>query len=177
MTVSKPIPLVLCFILVTPLVTSCVPAEHQCKEYRKIAEEWLGAGEKSKIGDALAERIKGGASLADFLPPTGVLVAALMVPIMGIAGTMIVLILLLALYHRRTMAMIAKGSFEQKPLAVRWDLLVLLTGLILIFLGPAISIYLVSAYGVYPWAVSGGVIPFFLGGAFLVFHKMYLSKQ
>ena len=73
----------------------------------------------------------------------------------------------------RVMALIEKGQFERKPFNIKWELFFLFIGLILTLVGIAVSIFMISLHGLHSWTITGGVIPLFIGIAFLIFYKLY----
>ncbi|MCP4130089.1 MAG: hypothetical protein GY754_03630 [bacterium] len=123
-----------------------------------------------KINDAVAHAIKEG-KLKDMMPPTIVMVFGVMVPITAIAGFFTFLIVFVKLNHRRSILMIEKGV-TQPVVKRRWDLAFLFVGLILSFLGVGISLTTVSYFGPQPWTFMSGVIPLFIGIAFLLFYRL-----
>ena len=172
---------------VVALLSGCVPREDKIKvRYNHYGNELMQTiVEKIKDGTlkdslppelekALAERIRT-AKLQDILPPTGVIIFGLLIPILCILAFLAFLILFMRFYHIRAMAMIEKGNYERKPLNIRWDLIFLFFGLLLTFLGPAISIYMISLFGFQSSTLTGGIIPLFIGFSLLVFYKMYIN--
>jgi hypothetical protein len=167
------------------LFSGCVPREKKSKFpfHRQSNELIQTITEKLKDGtlkDALPpelekvliERIKTG-TLKDFLPPTSIIIFGMMIPIISILAFLAFLIVFLRLYHIRAMSRIEKGDYERKPLNIRWNLFFLFSGLVLTFLGPAISIYMISLFELQSWTVTSGIIPLFIGISLLVFYKMY----
>ena len=167
---------------------SCAPREERNKNrfFSKEANEMMQTiTEKMKNGSltlkdtlppdmekAIAERIKT-VKLSDFTPHPSVMIAALMIPIVSVIAFFAFLIVLLKLYHMRVMAMIEKGNYERRPLNIKWELVFLFIGLVLSFVGPGISIYMVSAFGLASRTITAGIVPLFIGIAFLVFYKLY----
>jgi uncharacterized membrane protein YdbT with pleckstrin-like domain len=169
-------------------IPGCVPEErqddrhftYQARELAKTVNEKLKDGTLKdslppELTDALSEIIKSG-NIRRFLPPTGVIISALLIPIFAVIGLFAFLVIFARLYHMRAMAMIEKGVYERRPKRnIRWELFFLFAGLILVFLGPAISIYMISLYGFQSWTFTAGIIPLFIGFAVLVFYKQYLK--
>jgi hypothetical protein len=169
----------------TIIITGCVPKEkrgkfpfhHESNEIMQIITEKLKDGTLKdtlppELEKAVIERIKTG-KVQDFLPPTSVMVAGIMIPIISIIAFFALLVFLARLYHIRTLARIEKGDLERRPIKFRWELIVLFLGLILAFLGPAISIYTISLFELQSWTITSGIIPLFIGIALLVFYKIY----
>ncbi len=174
-------------VLFTAIIalSGCIPREkiHKDTFYRQYNEIMQVIKEKLKDGTlkdalppelekAVIERIKTG-NVQDLLPPTGVMIAGIMIPIISVLAFFALLIALVRLYHIRAMARIEKGNYEPKPLNIRWELFILFFGLVLTFLGPAISIYMISLFELESWTITSGIIPLFIGIALLVFYKMY----
>jgi hypothetical protein len=167
------------------LFTGCLPKEKRDKfPFYKQSNELLQViTEKLKDGTlknalppelekAVIERIKTG-KLQDFLPPTSIIVVGMMIPIICILAFFTLLIIFIRLYHLRALARIEKGDLERRPMNIRWELFILFFGLLLTFLGPAISIYTVCLFELQSWTITSGIIPLFIGLALLVFYKMY----
>jgi len=138
-----------------------------CKEDKKdyISDD--------KIVEALSERIREGGTIKDVLPPTIVLVFALLVPISAIIGFFVFIGLLVKHHNKKVLAMIEKGIYEPKPLNFKWEILLLFIGIILSFAGPGVSLTVVGFAGLETWAVMTGLIPLCLGIALIVFYIIY----
>ena len=153
--------LIVLTILFAPLFSACNEVVYPGKQFQQ--------GESyEKINNAIATAIEEG-KVQELMPPTIVMVVAVMVPITTIIGFFIFLVIFTRLWHRRNMAMIEKGVY--KPSKWRWDLIVLFFGLLLSFVGVGVSITATSYFGPQPWTVMSGVLPLFLGIAFLLFYK------
>ncbi len=155
-------------LMIALTVISCLP-----KDFGK--NELLETIKNSNINNAVAERIKEH-GLKDFFPPTIVMVVGNLIPIFGVIGFFLVLYIFISLYHKKVMAMIDKGTYEPKPINIRWDHICLLIGLVFVFLGPGISLTVSAFFGVRFWSITTGSIPFLVGIAFLIFYG-FLKKQ
>ncbi len=165
--------LILSLLIMTSFTLSCKVED---KSENEIKKKIIEIASDKELKAAVIERIRNGATIKDLLPSTGVLITAAFVPIAGVIGFFIVLGLFIGLYHKRTIAMIEKGTYEKNRIKVRWDLLFLLTGLILTLVGPAISLLVCGILGLSLWAASTGLIPMMLGIALLIFHKLYIQE-
>jgi hypothetical protein len=156
------------FSLFTLIAISCVP-----EDFTK--NELLDTVKNSDLDSAIAERIRE-YGVKDLFPPTIVMVIGIFVPISAIIGFSLVLCIFISLYHKKVMAMIEKGNYTQKP--IRWDLICLLLGIILVFVGPGISVTASAFFGMrlWIWTIASGLIPLLVGIAFLIFYK-FLKKQ
>ncbi len=182
------VPAVALLFIAMTLIPGCIPEErrnekhfsYQARELVKTINEKLKDGTLKdslppELSSALAEAVKSG-NIRRFLPPTSVLIVGIFIPIFTIVGFFAFLIIFAKLYHMRVMALIEKGVYERRSKRnIRWELLFLFVSLVLIFLGPAISIYMISLYGFQSWTFTAGIIPLFIGFAFFVFYKQYLK--
>jgi len=169
---KKTLSIITGLFLMFPLLVSCVPFEHQKNQIAEI----MDMVKDDAIKQSLAQRIRDGLTLTDLIPAS-VLIVGSLIPIFGILGFVIIVFIFIYYYNRRAMAMIEKGTYERRPLNIRWDLAALFTGLVLLFVGIGISLSMICLYGVQLWSVLGGVIPFLLGIAFLVFTAAYKKMK
>jgi small-conductance mechanosensitive channel len=156
------------FSLFTLIAISCVP-----EDFTK--NELLDTVKNSDLDSAIAERVREH-GIKDLFPPTIVMVIGVFIPIIAITGIFLVLVIFIGLYYKKVMAMIEKGTYSPKPIHVRWDLICLLLGIILVFVGPGISVTASAFFGMRLWTIASGLIPLLVGIAFLIFYK-FLKKQ
>lgn len=97
------------------------------------------------------------------MPPTVVLVFGTLIPIAGIIGFFGVIYIFIKLHYKKVNAMIEKGIYESGRIKFKWELLFLFIGLILVFLGPGISLVLIGVIGLYVQSLVMGAIPLLLG--------------
>jgi hypothetical protein len=158
--------IILLFVIAASIAISCVP-----EDFTK--NELLDTVKNSDLDNAIAERIREH-GVKDLFPPTIVMVIGVFVPISAIIGFSLVLCIFISLYHKKVMAMIEKGNYTQKP--IRWDLICLLLGIILVFVGPGISLTTSAFFGMRLWTIASGLIPLLVGIALLIFYRL-LKKQ
>ncbi|MBN1799417.1 MAG: hypothetical protein JW822_12635 [Spirochaetales bacterium] len=147
---------------------SCVPEDF-------TENELLDTVKNSEIDNAIAERVREH-GIQDLFPPTIVMVFGIFIPISAIIGFFLVLGIFISLYHKKAMAMIEKGTYSPKPINIRWDLICLLLGIVLVFVGPGISVTVSAFFGMRLWTITSGLILLLAGIALLIFYKL-LSKK
>lgn len=183
------VPVFMVLFMTAGLLSGCVPRDKDDKNVsrfpaqnlidtinQKIKDGTLKDSVPPEVTSALTEVIRTG-NINRFLPPTSVILFGILIPILTVVGFFAFLIIFIKLYHMRSMALIDKGQYERKPLNIKWELFFLFIGLILAFVGPAISIYMVSLYGLQSWTIFAGIVPLFLGLAFLIFYKVYINMK
>ena len=69
----------------------------------------------------------------------------------------------------------AKAIDNYKATQFRWDVFLLLSGLILVFGGIGLSLFLMGQKGTEQWYT--GVIPFLVGIALLVFYRIFYRNK
>ncbi len=129
------------------------------------------------VKGAIAERIRDGESIREILPPPGVMIAGVMVPISGIIGFFAALILFLNMHHKKVTLMIEKGIYQPKPLNIKWDMIFMLIGVLTSFTGIGVSLFMIGYYGVHPWTFATGSIPFFVGIGFIVLAALFKKMK
>ncbi len=150
-----------------------------------------GKAKEDDMGKAMGERISNGESVFDvvgipdldqFMPSTAERILLWLLPVLAIAGIVVLVIVLNKRRHLRIMAMIEKGIYptdapgRRLHLAkFRWDLFYLLSGLILALGGVGLSLYMMGFKGIRMWYV--GVIPLLVGAALLIFYRIYVKLQ
>ncbi len=100
-------------------------------------------------------------------PTMAVQILVSLIPIVGIGTAGFVVFFWLLWHHRRASALIRAGKYERP----HFDLnsFSLLTGLLLAFIGTALTLFLALMEGK-SLALLGGLIPLACGGALLVFY-------
>lgn len=150
-----------------------------------------GEAKEDDMGKAMGERIANGESVFDvvgipnldqFMPSTVERIMLWLLPVLAIAGIVVLVVVLNKRRHLRMMAMIEKGVYptdasgRRLPTArFRWDLFYLLSGLILVLGGVGLSLYMMGLQGIRMWYV--GVIPLLVGAALLIFYRIYVKLQ
>ncbi|MDH4217949.1 MAG: hypothetical protein OEY18_07575 [Candidatus Aminicenantes bacterium] len=156
------------------------------KEKEKQAEE-----KKDDVGDAIGKRMKEGESLFEvlglpsgdeMLPTTFDLVLLWLIPFSVIVAVVLLIIIVSKRRHQRILAMIEKGILpdasaikEFRATQFRWDIFLLLTGLILGLGGIGLSVFMMGHKGVDQWYM--GIIPFLIGVALLGFYLIFYGKK
>lgn len=132
-------------------------------------------------GESLFEII-GIPSAEDYLPGTFEIVLLWLIPFTVIVGVVILIIIVTKRRHQRILAMIEKGILPDasaikdfKAIQFRWDVFVLLTGLILGLGGIGFSMFMMGKKGVDQWYT--GIIPILFGVALLVFYQIFYKKK
>ncbi len=160
------------------------------QEKEKQAEEPEERKEED-LGDAMKKRMEEGESLFDIigmpdveaLMPTGFEIFLLwLIPFSVIVGVILLIVMVTKRRHQRILAMIEKGLLPDaqavnhyKATQFRWDIFLLLTGLILGFGGIGLSVFMMGYKGPDQWYM--GIIPFLVGTALLVFYLIFYRKK
>ena len=110
---------------------------------------------------------KRGSKLMNSAPSAAAQVLVTVIPIVGISTAGIVVFFWLLWHHRRTSLLIRSGLYQKTQFDL--DSFSLLTGLLLTFIGTALTLFLSILEGK-SLALLGGLIPLATGAALLVFH-------
>jgi len=165
--------------------------QEKTTEQQKEQEKEKQAEKEEDIGDAMKKRMDEGESLfdiigipsvEDYMPTTFEVVLLWLIPFSVIVAVVILIMLVTKRRHQRILAMIEKGILPDaeaishyKATQFRWDVFLLLTGLIMGLGGIGFSLFMMGQKGADQWYV--GVIPFLVGVALLVFHKIFYKKK
>jgi hypothetical protein len=160
-------------------------------DQQKEQEKEKQAEKEEDIGDAMKKRMDQGESMfeiigipspEDYMPTTFEFFLLILIPLSVIVAVVIMIVMITKRRHQRVMAMIEKGILPDaksinnyRATQFRWDVFLLLTGLILGFGGIGFSLFMMGQKGADQWYV--GVIPFLVGVALLVFHKIFYRKK
>lgn len=160
-------------------------------EQQKEQEKEKQAEKEEDIGDAMKKRMDQGESMfdiigipspEDYMPTTFEFFLLILIPLSVIVAVIIMIVMITKRRHQRVMAMIEKGILpdaksisDYRATQFRWDVFLLLTGLILGFGGIGFSLFMMGQKGADQWYV--GVIPFLVGVALLVFHKIFYRRK
>lgn len=162
--------------------TGITQEQQQEKEEQKDPKK-----KKDDFGDALAERLNEGDSLfdalgiTDMMPTTFELFLFWLIPFTALVGIVTLIVVLTKRRHEKILALIEKGDYKKgsassyAPWNVRWDMVLSLTGLVLILGGIGLSLFLIGQHGIHKWHM--GVIPVFVGIACLVFIRIFYKKK
>ena len=141
--------------------------------------------------EALSRRMGEGESMFKILGiptpedymPTGFEIFLLwLIPFSVIVAVVVLILLVSRRRHQRILAMIEKGIFPNaeavnhyRASQFRWDVFLLLTGLILGLGGIGLSVFMMGHKGPEQWYT--GVIPLLVGVALLVFYQIFYRKK
>jgi cytochrome c-type biogenesis protein CcmH/NrfF len=157
--------------------------QEQEKEKQAEKEEDIGTSMKKRMdeGESLFEII-GIPSAEDYMPTTFEVVLLWLIPFSVIAGVVLLIMIITRRRHQRVLAMIEKGILPDakaisnyKSAPFRWDVFLLLTGLVLGLGGIGLSVFMMGHKGPEQWYM--GIIPFLVGVALLVFHQINYKKK
>jgi len=170
---------------------SAFQEQEKTTDQQKEQEKEKQAEKEEDIGDAMKRRMDQGESMfdiigipsvEDYMPTTFEVVLLWLIPFSVIVGVVILIMIATKRRHQRILAMIEKGILPDaeaishyKATQFRWDVFLLLTGLILGLGGIGLSLFMMGQKGADQWYV--GVIPFLVGVALLVFHKIFYKKK
>ena len=165
--------------------------QERAPDQQKEQEKEKKAEKEEDIGDSMKKRMDQGESMfeiigipspEDYMPTTFEFFLLLLIPLSVIVAVVIMIMMITKRRHQRVMAMIEKGILPDaksinsyRASQFRWDVFLLLTGLILGFGGIGFSLFSMGQKGADQWYV--GVIPFLIGVALLVFHKIFYRKK
>jgi hypothetical protein len=165
--------------------------EKTTDQQKKEPEKEKQAEKEGDIGDAMKRRMDQGESMfeilgiptpEDYMPTTFEFFLLLLIPLSVIVAVVILIMMVTKRRHQRILAMIEKGILPNaeainhyKATQFRWDVFLLLTGLILGLGGIGLSVFMMGHKGPEQWYM--GVIPFLFGVAFLVFYKIFYMKK
>jgi cytochrome c-type biogenesis protein CcmH/NrfF len=162
-------------------------AQQQKKEQEKEKQ----AEKEEDLGDSMKKRMDQGESLfdiigipsaEDYMPTTFEVVLLWLIPFSVIVAVVILIVIISKRRHQRVLAMIEKGILPDanaishyKANQFRWDVFLLLTGLILGLGGIGLSVFMMGHKGTEQWYT--GVIPFLVGVALLIFYQIFYRKK
>jgi len=163
--------------------------DQQKKEQEKAKQE--EEKKEEDLGDAMKKRMDEGESLfdiigipsaEDYMPTTFEVVLLWLIPFSVIVAVVVLIMIATKRRHQRILAMIEKGILPNaeainhyKATQFRWDVFLLLTGLILGLGGIGLSVFMMGHKGPEQWYM--GIIPFLVGVALLVFHQIFYRKK
>lgn len=158
------------------------------QEKEKPAEEQK---EEDHMGKAMTKRMEEGESLFDvigipsveeFMPTAFELFLLWLIPFSVIAGIIVMVVIISKRRHQRILAMIEKGILpsaeavkQHRASQFRWDIFLLLTGLILGLGGIGVSLFMMGHKGLDQWYT--GTIPLLIGVALLIFYQIFFRKK
>jgi hypothetical protein len=159
------------------------------QDQQKEQEEQQDKGKKKgdDFGEVLADRLSEGDTLfdalgiSDLMPTTFEIFLLWLIPFTALVGIVALIVVLTKRRHERILAMIEKGDYQKgsgityKPWNIRWDMVLSLTGLVLILGGVGLSLFLIGQHGIQKWHM--GVIPVFVGIACLIFIRVFYRKK
>lgn len=177
------------------LLASETIADYQQQEkttdQQKEQEKEKQAEKEEDIGDAMKKRMDQGESMfeilglptpEDYMPTTFEFFLLWLIPLSVIVAVIILIMLVSKRRHQRILAMIEKGILPDakainhyKATQFRWDVFLLLTGLVLGLGGIGLSVFMMGHKGPEQWYM--GVIPFLVGVALLVFYQIFYRKK
>ena len=187
------------FLVTGPALSAVeTPANTQQQEkttdQQKEQEKEKPAEEKKKeddMGKAMTKRMEEGESLFDvigipsaeeYMPTTFELFLLWLLPFSFIAGIIVMAVIISKRRHQRILAMIEKGILpnaeavkQHRASQFRWDVFLLLTGLILGLGGIGVSLFMMGHKGLDQWYT--GTIPFLIGAALLIFYQIFFRKK
>jgi hypothetical protein len=160
-------------------------------QQKKEQEKEKQAEKEEDLGDVMKKRMDQGESMfeilgiptpEDYMPTTFELVLLWLIPFSVIVAVVILIMLITKRRHQRVLAMIEKGILPNaeaikhyKATQFRWDVFLLLTGLILGLGGIGLSVFMMGHKGPEQWYM--GIIPFLIGVALLVFYQIFYGKK
>ena len=164
-------------------------AKEQQKEQEKTKQE--EEKKEETFDKALTKRMSEGESMfeilgiptpEDYMPTTFEIILIWFIPFSVIVAVVILIMMVTKRRHQRLVAMIEKGILPDaeaikhyKTTAFRWDVFLLLIGLILGLGGIGLSLFMMGYKGPEQWYM--GIIPFLVGVAFLVFYQIFYRKK
>jgi hypothetical protein len=157
--------------------------QDKAKQDEEKKEEDLGDAMKKRMdeGESLFDII-GIPSAEDYMPTTFEFFLLLLIPLSVIVAVVILIMMVTKRRHQRILAMIEKGILPDaeainhyKATQFRWDVFLLLTGLILGLGGIGLSVFMMGHKGPEQWYT--GIIPLLVGVALLVFYQLFYRKK
>jgi hypothetical protein len=165
--------------------------QEKTTDQQKEQEKEKQAEKEEDLGDAMKKRMDEGESLFEiigipsadeYMPTTFEFFLLLLIPLSVIVAVVILIMMVSKRRHQRILAMIEKGILPNaeainhyKATHFRWDVFLLLTGLVLGLGGIGLSLYMMGHKGPEQWYM--GVIPFLVGVALLVFYQIFYRKK
>ncbi len=165
--------------------------EKTTDQQKKEQEKEKQAEKEEDIGDAMKKRMDEGESMfeilgiptpEDYMPTTFELVLLWLIPFSGLVAVIVLIKMVTKRRHQRILAMIEKGILPDakaiknyRATQFRWDIFLLLTGLILGLGGIGLSVFMMGHKGPDQWYM--GIIPFLVGVALLVFYQIFYRKK
>lgn len=167
------------------------PQEKKVDQKQEEKREQQPEKKKDDFEDVFEKRMREGESLfkilgipepEDYMPTTFDLILLWIIPFSVIVGIVALVIIVSKRRHQRILAMIEKGMVpnkatlkEFKAAPFRWDVFLLLTGLILSLGGFGLSVFMIGHKGIDQWYT--GVIPLLVGLALLLFYNIFYKKK
>ena len=165
--------------------------QEQATARQEKQEKEKQAEKEEDIGDTMKRRMDQGESMfeiigiptpEDYMPTPFEVVLLWLIPFSVIVGIILLIVIVSRRRHQRILAMIEKGILPDakainrfKSAPFRWDMFLLLTGLILGLGGIGLSLFMMGQKGTDQWYT--GTIPVFVGAALLVFHQIFFRKK
>lgn len=165
--------------------------DQQKKVQEKEQEEEKKAEKEEDLGDSMKKRMDEGESLfeiigipnvEDYLPTPFEVVLLWLIPFSVIVGVILLIMIITKRRHQRILAMIEKGILpdakaisNHKATQFRWDVFLLLTGLVLGLGGIGLSVFMMGHKGPDQWYT--GIIPFLVGVALLIFYQIFYRQK
>lgn len=193
MTGVKILKLAVIIIVFVLLTAWGIPAQaNPVKVNEQVAQKTEQKAEKEKAEeqkeeDWMTSRMKEGESMFEILgidevmPTTFDLFLLWLLPALIIVALLVLIVIFSKRRHQRAMAMIEKGAYQDKditkymPKPYNWRLITALTGLVLVLGGIGLSLFMIGEKGIEKWHT--GIIPLFVGVAFLIFHLVYFKNK
>lgn len=132
-------------------------------------------------GESMFE-ILGIPTLEDYMPTPFEIFLLWLIPFSVIVAVVLLIMIVSKRRHQRTLAMIEKGILPNagainrfNATQFRWDVFLLLTGLVLGLGGIGLSLFMMGHKGPEQWYM--GIIPFLVGVALLVFYQIFYKKK
>ena len=167
------------------------PQQEKTTDQQEIKEQEKKAEKEEDIGDTMKRRMDQGESMfeilgiptpEDYMPTAFEVVLLWLIPFSVIVGVILLIMIVTRRRHQRILAMIEKGILPDakainsyKATQFRWDVFLLLTGLILGLGGIGLSVFMMGHQGPDQWYT--GIIPFLVGAALLIFYQIFYRKK
>jgi len=165
--------------------------EKTTDQQKKDQEKEKQAEKEEDLGDSMKKRMDEGESLfdiigipsaEDYMPTTFEVILLWLIPFSVIVAVVVLIMMVTKRRHQRILAMIEKGILPDakainnfRSTQFRWDVFLLLTGLILGLGGIGLSVFMMGSKGPDQWYM--GIIPFLIGVALLVFYQLFYRKK
>jgi len=165
--------------------------QEKTTDQQKKQEKAKQAEKEEDLEDSMKKRMDEGESLfdiigipsvEDYMPTTFEVILLWLIPFSVIVAVVVLIMIITKRRHQRVLAMIEKGILPDaksvnhfKATQFRWDVFLLLTGLILGLGGIGLSVFMMGHKGPEQWYT--GVIPILVGVALLVFYQIFYRKK